>query len=337
MLKTEFKPYFGLAVLLAGLFCLCSAQAIAQPPAEPDPPEIEDTGTPLFIAELVDKTELTPGQVEQMRSGGAGWGNIMIATHLAEQIAANSPEEAKLTFEEALTIVLDARAQNKGFGQIAHENDLKVGEVVEGEDSPNGSSRPRYIAELVEKTELTQEQVDQMRGDGAGWGNIMIATRLAERIAADSPEDAKLTFEEALDGVLSARAEGMGFGDIAHENDLKLGPLISRGKKNLSTVPEPPGPEGALVRSQARIGREGKPKKQNMFGQLFGMFRSGRTVKSEKPPKPERTERPERPNRPEKLDRPERPERPEKPEKPERPERPAKPEKPEKPERGPRR
>ena len=337
MLKAKFKSYFGLAVLLVGLFCLCGTQAMAQPPAEPDPPEVEVSGTPPFIAELVDETELTLEQVEQMQSSGAGWGNIMIATYLAEQIAANSPAEAKLTFEQALAIVLDARAQGKGFGQIAHENDLKVGEVVEGEDSPNGSSRPRYIAELVEKTELTQEQVDQMRGDGAGWGNIMIATRIAERIAADNPKDPKLTFEEALDGVLSARAEGMGFGDIAHENDLKLGPLVSRGKKGPSTVPEPPGPEGALVRSQARIGREGKPKKQNVFGRLFGMFRSGRTVKAEKPPKLERTERPERPNRPEKLDRPERPERPEKPEKPEKPERPAKPEKPEKPERGPRR
>ncbi len=159
----------------------------------------------------------------------------------------------------------------------------------------------------------------------------MITARLAERSAADSPEDAKLTFAEALDAVLEARADGVGFGEIAHGHDLKVGKLVSGGKKGLTTVPEPPAPEGAIVRSRARIGQEGKPKKQNMFGRFFGMFRSGRTVKAEKPPKPNRSERPERPNRPEKIDKPERPARPEKPEKPERP---PKLEKPERPGRG---
>ena len=309
MLRTNLKSQVGLTVLVAGLVCLCGTQAVAQTPDEPDPPEVELTGTPGFIADLVDRTELTPEQVDQMRTGGAGWGNVMIATRLAERIAATSPEEDKLTFEEALTIVLDARAQGKGFGQIAHEHDLKVGSVLEGRDSPNGSSRPRYIADLVEKTELTHDEVDQMRSDGAGWGNIMISTRLAERIAADSPEDAKLTFAEALDNVLTARAEGMGFGEIAHQNDLKLGPLVSRGNKGLTTVPEPPAAEGELVRSQIRVGREARAKKQNMFGRFFGVFRSGRTARGEKPPKPERSERPERPNKPEKPEKPEKFER----------------------------
>jgi hypothetical protein len=200
-------------------------------------------------------------------------------------------------------MVLDGRAQGKGFGQIAHEHDLKVGSVLEGEDSPNGSSQPRFISDLVEKTELTQEQVDQIRSDGAGWGNIMISTRLAERIAADSVDPDKLTFAEALDNVLTARADGMGFGEIAHEHDLKVGPLVSGGKKGLSTTAASPAPEGTLAGSPAGIGRAGKPKKQNMFGRLFGMFRSG---------KPERTERPGRPNKPEKPEKFERAMRPEK-------------------------
>jgi len=312
-----------------------SLVAECQTPEDPDPSDLEKTGTPGFIDDLIEQTELTPEQAEQMRSGGAGWGNIMIATRLAERIAANSPEDNKLTFEQALAIVLEQRAQGQGFGQIANENDLKVGVVLEGEDSPNGSSRPRFIAELVEKTDLTQDQVDQMRDDGAGWGNIMISTRLAERIAADSPEgDDKLTFEQALDLVLEARAEDIGFGEIAHQHDLKVGKLVSGGKKVMSANPETSVPEGTLVRSQRRAGQEGKPKKQNMFGRIFGMFRSGRTVRVDKPPRPER---PERPNRPEKFERPERPAKPEKPEKPERPPRLEKPEKPEKPERGPRR
>ena len=344
MVRVSFKSNIILALLTAGLVCFCGTQATGQTPEEPEPPEVEVTATPAFITVLVEQTELTPDQVEQMRTSGAGWGNIMIATRLAERIAANSPEgDDKLTFGQALTIVLEQRSQGKGFGQIANENDLKVGVVLEGEDSPNGSSRPRFIAELVEKTDLTQDQVDQMRGDGAGWGNIMIATRLAERIAADSPEDDKLTFAQALDLVLEARADDIGFGEIAKQHDLKVGKLVSGGKKVMVSDPEAPAQEGTLLRSQVRAEREVKIKKQGMFGRLFGMFRSGRTVGVNKPPKPER---PERPNRPEKIDKPERPnkpekferpERPVKPEKPEKPERPPKPEKPEKPERGPRR
>lgn len=315
MHKTTFKPNLLLILMLTALFCLLSTQAMAQTP-DPDPPETEITGTPPFIAELVDQTDLTPEQVEQMRGGGAGWGNIMIAARLAERIAANS--EGELTFAEALASVLDARANGKGFGQIAHENDLKVGKGVGGEDSSNANSRPRYIAELVEKTELTQEQVDQMRANGAGWGNIMIATRIAERLVADSVD--QLLFEDALNGVLEARAAGKGFGEIANENDLKLGRVIR--KANASEAERAGNPQAKVA------GGAAKPKKLNIFGRFFRMLGFGRRERAERPPKPEKIERPERPNRSEK---------PERPEKPEKLERPAKLEKPEKPERGPRR
>ena len=324
MLKTESKSHVGLALLVAGLVCLCSMQATAQTPEDPDPPLITIPGAPGFINDLVNQTELTPEQVEQMRTG-TGWGNIMIATRLAEQIAANSVEPDKLTFAEALTLVLDARAQGKGFGQIAHEHDLKVGNGAgDGPDGSNGGNTPRYISDLIEKTELTQEQVDQMRDDGAGWGNIMLATRLAERIAADSVEPDKLTFEEALEAVLAARADGKGFGEIANDNDLKLGRLVRNRNQS------PMGPNGNV--EQVRIRQQ--EKKQGIFGRLFGALGLGRGKKAEKPAKIERSQRPERPNKPEKLEKPERPARPEKIE---RPERPAKPEKPERPERGPRR
>jgi len=338
MLKTKFKSHAVPALVLAGLVCLWSTQAFAQTPEEPDPPQVEIPGAPGFINDMVNQTELTAKQVEQMRSG-TGWGNIMIATRLAEQIAANSVEPDKLTFDEALAIVLETRAQGKGWGQIAHEHDLKVGEVVEGQEGANGGSRPRYISALIEKTELTQEQIEQMRSNGIGWGNIMIAARLAERIAADSVEPDELTFEEALEAVLAARAEGKGFGEIANENDLKVGRLIRNRNQS------PAGPNGNV--EQAGIRQQ--EKKQNIFGRFFGMLGLGRSNKAEKPAKIERAEKPKRPNKPEKLEKPERPEKPEKPEKPERPEkpekpekperpeRPAKPEKPEKPERGPRR
>ncbi len=218
MLKRTFRPHFNIILLLTVLLCFWGPQAMAQP----GPLDTEVTNPPPFIADLVENTELTQEQVEQMRSDGAGWGNIMIAARLAERIAADS--DGLLTFDEALANVLNARAEGKGFGQIAHENDLKLGRVLGDEETPDATNPPPFIADLVENTELTQEQVEQMRSDGAGWGNIMIAARLAERIAADS--DGVLTFDEALANVLDARAEGKGFGQIANEHDLKLGHVL---------------------------------------------------------------------------------------------------------------
>jgi hypothetical protein len=325
LFRNRVRSHFGIIILLTGLLCLWSTQAMAQ--AEPS--ETEVTDQPGFISELVDKTELKQEQVEQMRSSGAGWGNIMIATRLAERIAADS--EGLLTFDEALEGVLKSRAEGKGFGQIANENDLKLGRVLEGDDNgtPDGTNPPPFIAELVEKTELTPEQVEQMRSGGAGWGNIMIATRLAERIAADS--EGVLTFDEALEGVLEARAEDKGFGQIANENDLKLGRVVGKGNKSTTTASDAGGTEEGAGGSNVIINRgSGKAKKQNAFGRLLSFLGFGKQKRYEKTPKAEKLERPERPHR---HGKPEKPERPEKPEKPERPERPEKPEKPEKPAR----
>ncbi|MHC4117041.1 MAG: hypothetical protein ACYSWO_06005 [Planctomycetota bacterium] len=334
MLRTSLEPHRVLFLLLTGLLCLSSIPAMAQAPDDPGPAQADGANPPRFINELVDSTELTQDQVDQMRADVAGWGNIMISTRLAEQMAANS--EGQLSFADALDLVRQARADGKGFGQIAHENDLKVGrgtgddepgdgagdgDTPDGTDdgeAPDGTSPPPFIDELVEKTELTIEQVDQMRADGAGWGNIMISTRLAERIAADS--DGQLSFEDALNGVLEARAEGKGYGEIAHENDLKLGRVVGKGKA--AAVQAGAGPQAEVE------GTTGKGKKKGFLSRLFGFLRSGNKGKPEKPPKADKLGKPQRPERPEKPEKPERPERPQKLEKPE---------KPEKPERGPRR
>jgi hypothetical protein len=283
-----------------------------------------------------------------MRTDGTDWGHIVIATLLAERIAADS--DGLLTFDAALTEVLNARAEGKDFGEIANENDLKLGRVLGNQDSSNSNNPPPFITQLMEKTKLRQEQMEQMRNEGAGWGNIMIATRLAERIAADSKGE--LTFDEALTSVLDARAEGKGFGQIAHQNELKVGRVVGNGNKTSAAFSYGPGEAvdaPNLNQNQERIRIKNQEKKQNIFGRLTTMLGFGRKERLEKPSKPEKLERmqrsekperpgklekPERPERPEKL---ERPERPEKPERPERPEKPAKPEKPEKPERGPRR
>lgn len=135
-----------------------------------------------------------------------------------------------------------------------------------------------------------------------GYGNVYIALGLAKESLAQAgvtnPTAAELeaalnggtvtvgTGETAktttLSGVLTLRAGGMGWGQIAKQYDVKLGRVISDLRRD--------------SRSLERAG-----------------------VRPEKPTKPERAERPERPEKPERPERPEKPERPERPEKTGRP------------------
>jgi len=70
--RTNFGQHCSIVLLLAGLMCFCGLQAMAQSV----PPDEEITDAPLFIVDLVENTELTQEQVDEMRSGGAGWGNM---------------------------------------------------------------------------------------------------------------------------------------------------------------------------------------------------------------------------------------------------------------------
>ena len=230
------------------------------------------------------------------------------------------------------------------------------------EDPANAANPPRYITELMEGVDLTKEQVDQLRTDGMGWGEIRISALLAEQIAAASEgTENPLTFEDALAGVLEARAADKGYGEIAAENNLKVGQLVGNGNQKMMLAPgEGEGPEaqqgpeaGQTTRVTerkrgllARIGRAlGFGRKERLNADLERPGQPERVQKTEKVQKVERVQkmervakadRPERPSRPEKMEKPAKPERPERPtklEKPERPERPTRPEKPEKPER----
>lgn len=217
------------------------------------------------------------------------------------------------------------------------------------EETPDASNPPPYMVELLKNSDLTQEQVDLMRADGTGWGNIRIATSLAEQLVEKSAgTDTPLTFDDALAQVMAARADGMGFGEIAQENDLKIGQLMQN--RNRNQVQEPLQGDGLEAEEGVQAGKavQTRGQKRGLFSRLAGFLgfgKANRPDKAERPVKlagngkPEGIERPEKPGKPDKPDRPDRPEKPEKPErpekleKPEKPERPARPEKPEKPEK----
>ncbi len=351
----------ALLVLAVALLCAWPAPVTAQtteppetgvtdpPPAEPpagdetETPETETPSTahpPAYVGELMKSTELKQDQVDQMRTAGYGWGEIRLATRLAQQITADS--EGTLTFADALKQVMDARTAGKGWGQVAADNNLKIGGLVgnkkaasnarkgpaaqvgtqaqasdvEGDEavSPDPANPPAFITKLVEAQVVTQDQVNTMLTAGYGWGEVRIATLLAQKIAANS--NAALTFDAALTQVMEARAGGKDFGQIAADNNLKIGDLVRHQKAGDATT--------------------AKTKKPGFFarvGRALGFGRSG-----DKPVKPATVDKPQTDAKAVKADKPERPakvERAAKVERPEKLER-ARPEKPEKPQRGPR-
>lgn len=214
------------------------------------------------------------------------------------------------------------------------------------EETPGTTNPPPYIGELLGKTELTQLRLTQMRSAGLGWGNIKIAANLAEQMVGNSTGEPPLTFDAALDSIMAARAEGKGFGQIAKDNNLKIGKTVhKRNQKGPSDVESKEGLSGREF-SQTR------GKKRGLFARLTGFLGFGKKEKLNKPVRPDESDGVEKPNRlnkpkknnkserpvrPERGSKPEKPEKVERPSKPERPERPSKPEKPEKPQRGPKR
>ncbi len=67
---------------------------------------------------------------------------------------------------------------------------------------------------------------------GWGWGEVLIADRLALAISQQS----KIPLSTALGQVTTARQQGMGWGAIAHANGLSLGSLVSGVEKSANAV-----------------------------------------------------------------------------------------------------
>ncbi|HSV98799.1 MAG TPA: hypothetical protein VLI39_01400 [Sedimentisphaerales bacterium] len=231
------------------------------------------------------------------------------------------------------TIEEDTEATNPEMPETGDAIDPD-GDAPEPEDppveTPNATNPPPFMAELLDIAGLTQEKVDQMRTSGMGWGEIRIATRLAEQMAAGS--DGALTFEDALAEVLAAREAGKGFGQIAGEHNLKIGQLVQNDRAEAAANKGTENAAGAKAEA-AEFKTAGKEK----TGLLARVGRFLGFGKPEQPVKPSDVEKPAKTERPEKASKPGRPERPvaversiasARPEVPSRPERPAKPERP---------
>jgi len=146
---------------------------------------------------------------------------------------------------------------------------------VDAEDQPDFQSH--HAEKLSERYNISEERVEELRSDGMGWGEVNIALALSDRIATESVDSENpQTLDDALSGVLTERADGKGWGEIANDHGFTLGEVVSESKGF-------------------------KPEKVDRPG------------RADKPDRPDKPDKPMRPGKPDKPDKPEKPDNPGKP------------------------
>jgi len=158
------------------------------------------------------------------------------------------------------------------------------------------------ITQWAERYQVEEHVITDLKNHGRGWGEISTELALAKHLTTTDPGTFP-SMQDALNQIDTLRDDGAGWGKIAQKYDVKLGKLVSDGKKDFHAI------QGDRdVKNQER-------------------GESVMTKKTEKIHKPTKT-RIDKISRPHKLDRPERPTRPNRPSKMERPARLNKPERP---------
>ena len=164
-----------------------------------------------------------------------------------------------------------------------HDRQLQVQAKQLDADAARASSTPegqqRLNDRLAKQFKVDPSVVSSLRSRGLSYGQSTIALALSQELMK---KDATLTQQQALDKILADRQAHKGWGVIAHQYGLKLGPVISDVKKA----------------DKAAEHIAGKPDADKKI------------VKAEKIDKPDKMEKPDKPD---KLDKPERPEKPARP------------------------
>ena len=148
-----------------------------------------------------------------------------------------------------------------------------------------------------------------------GWGNVFIALALTKESLAQqgitSPTDSQLKAaltggtitiivngqpkDVSLRGVLTMRADGMGWGRIAHSLGVKLGEVVSAMKSGNDRMAK-----GGGTDDQGRTAKESHGKSDDAHAD-----RDDRVAKTDRAERPDRVDKPDHPERPDRPDRPE--------------------------------
>ena len=165
---------------------------------------------------------------------------------------------------------------------IKHERQLQADAARLDADAARASKtsdgQQRVTERIASQFKVEPSVVTDLRSRKLGFGGAAIALALSQELMK---QDATLAPQAALDKILAERAAGKGWGVIAHDLGLKLGPVVSEVKK--------------AEKATEQIA--GKPDK------VANTEKTEKVEKTEKPAKPEKIEKIERPAKPEKPGR----------------------------------
>lgn len=134
-----------------------------------------------------------------------------------------------------------------------------------------------------------------LAGRTMGYGNVNIVLAMAERqMAGDTSPTLQNVLTNPDNGILTLRASGMGWGQIAQNLGFKLGEVMGNAPSKESTAAK--RQEG---QQSQRASRDARERGADRGGDRGQMARAERPERIERPQKVERVERVERPQRPE--------------------------------------
>lgn len=216
----------------------------------------------------------------------------------------------------ALLLPAQASADDNDLAEQARVMDQQPGATVEGkltttfsEFAGSESNAQALVSGIRNGSEITiSTNIDGNVSTATftaptgktGYGNTFISLSLAKQELADLGIDqpsaeqiqaalvgGNISPDVQLAGILSQRAAGMGWGQIAKSMDMKLGPVIS-GMRSANK---------SMMKQAARPDKADKP----AMSTSKSMDKPQRAEKPARPEKPERPQRPDKPERAHKL------------------------------------
>ncbi len=211
-----------------------------------------------------------------LRQSGKGWGEI--APQLGYKNLGSAMNSIKATEKGVVQVAkpLSPEEQKKA-AELQAEADRLNAKATAASSTPEGNQK--LVTSLAKEFKVQESTIIMLREQKKlGFGEIVIVLGLAQEAAKRD----KISIDVATNRIMARRDGGGGWGEIAHDLDLKLGNVVSDMKKadKLVVAIQKPG--------------QTEPTK----GEKPGV---GAPEKIEKPVKPERVERPERVEKPGKL------------------------------------
>jgi len=161
------------------------------------------TGSQMIAGCIAAFFEVPVSDVVTLRTDGYGFGEMAAAYFLARDSGLSVAE------------ILELREQQMGWGEIAQylglptsHRDRNLGQIISGH-LPVSGTLSAAAERLAERLGTTPEEVQALLDDGAGYGTIVVAYKLAgqfEGVAGATPEE-----------LIEKRLAGSNWGQIKRE------------------------------------------------------------------------------------------------------------------------